>query len=75
MKLRGLVPNSYIQVSGSDLFILTICTHCLLQQNRRSDCENISIAHRYLNLGIHQSDLLCSVKEIVDEAVQRINKE
>jgi hypothetical protein len=34
MKFRGLVPNSYIHVSVSDLYIPTIGPSLLLQQNR-----------------------------------------
>jgi hypothetical protein len=40
MKLRGLIPNSYIP------------TPSLLQQKRRTDRGNIYIVHRYLNVGI-----------------------
>jgi hypothetical protein len=41
MKLRGLVSNSYIHVSVSDLFIHTIDLPILLQENRWTDRENI----------------------------------
>jgi|LakMenEpi03Aug12_release.lakeMendotaPanAssembly.Ray.scaffolds.fasta_scaffold833480_3 hypothetical protein len=41
MKLRGFVPNSYIHVSVSDLFIPTIGLPILLQENRRTDLGNI----------------------------------
>jgi hypothetical protein len=41
MKLPGLVPNSYILESGSDLFILRIFLPILLQQNKWTYCENI----------------------------------
>jgi hypothetical protein len=41
MKLSGLVPNSYIHVSVSHLYILTIGPPTLLQQYRWTDCENI----------------------------------
>jgi hypothetical protein len=34
MKLYGLVPNSYIHVSVSDLYIPTIGLPILLQENR-----------------------------------------
>jgi hypothetical protein len=34
MKLRGLVPNSYIHVSVSDLYIPTIGLPILTQENR-----------------------------------------
>jgi hypothetical protein len=37
MKLRSLVPNSYIHVSVSDLYIPRIGLPILLQQNRRTE--------------------------------------
>jgi hypothetical protein len=72
MKLRCLVPNSYIHVSVSDLYISTIGLPILLQINRWTDRRNKLIAHRYMNveiweqgrvvsfMGIHKSDLVCS---------------
>jgi hypothetical protein len=36
-ELRGLSPNFHIHVPVSDLYILTICPHILLQQNRQTD--------------------------------------
>ena len=50
MKLRGLVSNSYIHVSKSDLCIPTIGLPSLLQENRSTDPGNIQIAHRYMNV-------------------------
>jgi hypothetical protein len=49
MKLRGLVPNSYIHVfvSHSDLCIPRNGLHLWLQQNRQTDPGNIEISHRY----------------------------
>jgi hypothetical protein len=41
MKLRGLVSNSYILVSVSDLYIPRIGPPILLQPNRRADRGNI----------------------------------
>ncbi len=41
MKLRGLVPNSYIHVSVSDIHIPRIGPHFFLQQNRQTDPGNI----------------------------------
>ncbi len=41
MKLHNLSPNSYIHVSVSDLYILTIGLPILLQENRRTDRGNI----------------------------------
>jgi hypothetical protein len=35
--MRGLVPNSYIHVSVSDLYILRIGLPILLQENRWTD--------------------------------------
>ena len=37
MKLRGLVPDSYIHVSVTELHIPTIGPPILLQQNRRTE--------------------------------------
>jgi hypothetical protein len=50
MKLRGLVHNSYIHVSVSDLYILRI-SH---------DCGNWERSRAVSFLGIHKSDLLWS---------------
>jgi hypothetical protein len=52
MKLHWLVPNSYIHVSVSDLYIPRIDLPILLQPNRQTDPGNIQIAHRYVNVGI-----------------------
>jgi hypothetical protein len=41
MKLHGLSPNTYIYVSVSDLYVLTINLPILLQENRWTDCGNI----------------------------------
>jgi hypothetical protein len=46
MKLRSLVPNSYIYVLVSDLCIPTIGLPILLQKKRWTDRGNIQIAHR-----------------------------
>jgi hypothetical protein len=43
MKLRGLVPDSYILVYESDLYIPTIGPPFLLQQNRRTERRNIYV--------------------------------
>jgi hypothetical protein len=37
IKLRGLVPNPYIHVSVSDLYIPMICLPIWLQQNRQTN--------------------------------------
>ena len=52
MKLHCLVPKSYIHVSVSDLYIPTISLPILLQQYRWTDCGNIQIAHRNMNVEI-----------------------
>jgi hypothetical protein len=41
MKLCGLVPNFYINVSVSDLYNPTIGPHILMQKNRWTDRGNI----------------------------------
>ena len=50
MKMRGLVPNSYIHVSVSTLYIPTISPPIFLQQNMQTDGGNIKIAHRNMNI-------------------------
>jgi hypothetical protein len=47
MKLHGLVPNSYIHVSVSDLYIPRTSMPMWLQQIRQADPGNILHAHRY----------------------------
>ncbi len=56
-KLRGFVPNAYIHVSVSDLFITGIDLPIWLQQNRQTDPGNISIAHRYMNMEIVRQNI------------------
>ncbi len=41
IKLRGLIPNSYIHVSVSDLYIPRIGLPKWLQQSRQTDPGNI----------------------------------
>ncbi len=41
MKLRGLIPNFYIPIYVSDLYIPTIGPTIFLQANRQTDCGNI----------------------------------
>jgi hypothetical protein len=41
MKLSGLVPNSYIHVSMSDLYIARVGLPIWLWQNRQTDLRNI----------------------------------
>jgi hypothetical protein len=52
MKLCGLIPNSYIHVSVSDLYIHRIILPIWLHQNRQTDPGNIEIAHRYMNMNV-----------------------
>jgi hypothetical protein len=52
MKLRGLIPNSYIHVSVSDLYIHRIGLPILLQENMWTDPGNILIAHRHMTVEI-----------------------
>ena len=52
-KLRGLVPNSFIHVSVSDLYTYiiyprSVCLFCC----RKIGKPSIQIAHRYMNLEI-----------------------
>jgi hypothetical protein len=41
MKLRGLIPNSYIHVTVSDLYIPRIGLPIWLRQNKQTDPGNI----------------------------------
>ncbi len=52
MKLRGLVPNSYIHVSVNDLYIPRIGLPIWLQQNNQTDPGSLLIAHRNINVEI-----------------------
>ncbi len=50
MKLRGLVPNSYIHVAVSDQNIPRIGIPIWMQQNRQTDPGNIyKLLNRYMN--------------------------
>jgi hypothetical protein len=73
MKLRGLVPNSYIYAYVSDLYLPTIGLHSLLHKiggpimgilyinrSRIHECGNWKPGLAVSFLGIHKSDLLCS---------------
>jgi hypothetical protein len=56
MKLRGLVPNSYIHVSVSGLYIPRIHMPIWLQQNRQIDLGIIWLQqNRQIDLGIYKS--------------------
>jgi hypothetical protein len=50
MKLHSLVPNSFIHVSVSDLYISRIDLPIWLQHNRHTDPGNILIAYKYMNV-------------------------
>ncbi len=52
MKLHGLIPNSYIHVSVSDLYVYSRdrSAYSMLQENRRT--EFINQLHRYMNVEI-----------------------
>jgi hypothetical protein len=49
-ELRGLRPNVHIHVSC--VYIPRIGPHIFLQQNSQTDCGNIQIAHRHMNVEI-----------------------
>jgi hypothetical protein len=53
MKLRGLIPNAYIHVSVSDLYVYSHDQSAyLLQANGWSDRGNLQIAHRKMNVEV-----------------------
>jgi hypothetical protein len=58
MKLRDLVPHSYIHVSVSDFFIARIGLSIWLWQNRQTDPLNILIAHRYMYVEIGRENII-----------------
>ncbi len=51
MKLRGLVPNFYVHVSVSDIYIPMIGTP-------QTDPGNIYIAHRYMNVEVGRQNII-----------------
>ncbi len=70
MKLRGLVPNSYIHVTVSDLYIPRISkiggnpaewSWEYINPLQIKECGNWERGHAVSFLGIHKSDLLWSV--------------
>jgi hypothetical protein len=61
MKLCGLVPNSYIHISVSDLYIPRIGLPIWLPQNRQTDPRNILIAYRYNNVEIGRKNIIILV--------------
>ncbi len=61
MKLRGLVPNSYIHVSVSDLYITRIGMPVWLQKNRQTNPGNIQNVHRYMNVEIGRQNIIILV--------------
>jgi hypothetical protein len=59
MKLRGLVPNSYIHESVSNLLIyFWIGLPFWLQQIRQIDPGNILIAHSNINVEIRRQNII-----------------
>ncbi len=58
MKLRGLVPNSYIHVSVSDLYIPRIGLPIWLQQNRQTNPGNVKISHIHINVEIRRQNII-----------------
>ncbi len=58
MKLRGLIPNFFIHVSVSDLYILRISLLLWLHLNRQTDPGNIKITHRYMNVEIGRQNII-----------------
>jgi hypothetical protein len=63
MKLLGLVPNCYIHVSVSNLYIPPIGLHILLQENRWE-----YIAYRYMNVEIRTE----ATQILIGEYINRI---
>jgi hypothetical protein len=60
MQLSGLIPNTYIHVYVSDLYIPRICLHIWLQENRQADPWNTKIACRDMNVKIgKQNNVVC----------------
>ncbi len=59
MKLRGLIPNSYIHVSVSDLYISRISLPIWLKQNWQTDPWNICISRSQIHeCGIGRQNII-----------------
>ena len=58
MKLCGLIPNSYIHLPVSDLYIPRMSLPIWLQQNRQTDPGNIQIVHSYMNVEIGRQNIM-----------------
>ncbi len=58
MKLRNIVPNSYIHVSVRYLYITRVGLPIWLWQNRQTDPGNLYIAHRYMNVEIGRQNII-----------------
>jgi hypothetical protein len=58
MKLCCLIPNSYIGVSLSNLYISRIGLPIWQQKNRKTDPGNVQIAHRYMNMETVRQDIV-----------------
>ncbi len=65
IKLRSFVPNFHIKTSVSNLYIPSISPPILLQPNRQTDCGNIKIAHRYMNIEIGTDDMQLPLWECI----------
>ncbi len=65
MKLPSLVPNSYVHVSVSNLYIPRICLPFWLQQSMQTDPGNIEIAHRCNEYGNWETEHYNSVGQVL----------
>jgi hypothetical protein len=76
-KLRGLVPNSYIHVSGSDLYIPSSKIGGpivgIYKSREVHECGNWEQGRAVSFLGTHKSDLVCSAgsQKKMDRICQR----
>jgi hypothetical protein len=50
MKLRGLVPNSYIHVSVSNFYIPRIGLPIWLHQNKQADPGNVEVGRQNISI-------------------------
>jgi hypothetical protein len=69
MKLRGLVPNSYIHVSVSDLYITTIGLPIVLNRSQIHECRNWERGRAVSFLGIIDSNFRYRVFAVYTEAL------
>jgi hypothetical protein len=66
MKLRGLILNSYIHVSVSDLYIPRISLPIWLEQNRQTDPGNIKNCSQIHECGNWETENYNSVLKIMN---------